>query len=51
MKHIDVKSKRYIDFNVEKNEKDTKLELGDHVIISKYKNNFANVYIPNWSGK
>ena len=51
MKHSDIKSNRYIDFIVEKSEKDTKLELGDHAIISKYKNDFAKVYIPNWSAK
>ena len=31
------------------NEKDPKFEIGDIVIISKYKNSFAKVYTPNWS--
>ena len=51
IKHSDVNPNRYIDFNVEKNERDSNLELGDHAVISKYKNNFAKVYIPNWSRK
>ena len=28
---------------------DPKFKIGDHVRISKYKNNFANGYFPNWS--
>ena len=29
--------------------KDPKFKIGDHVRISKYKNNFAKGYTPNWS--
>ena len=35
MKPADVKSSTYIDFNVEKNEEDPKLNVGSHVRISK----------------
>ena len=49
MKPVDVKSRTYIDFNVEKNDKDLKFEIGHHVRISKYQNIFANVYTENWS--
>ena len=35
MKPADVKSSTYIDFNVEKNEQDPKLNVGSHVRISK----------------
>ena len=31
------------------NNKDPKFKVGDHVIISKYKNIFAKGYMPNWS--
>ena len=31
------------------NDKDPKFKFGDHVRISKYKNNFAKGYPPNWS--
>ena len=31
------------------NDKDPKFKVGDHVRISKYKNNFAKGYTPNWS--
>ena len=33
MKLVDVKSSIYIDFGVEKNEKDSRFEIGDHVGI------------------
>ena len=33
------------------NDKDPKFKVGDHARISKYKNNFAKGYTPNWSGK
>ena len=36
MKSIDVKSRTYIDFGVEKNNRDLKFEVVDHVRISKY---------------
>ena len=49
MKPVDVKSSTYIEFNKENNEEDPKLEVGDHVRISKHKNIFGKGYIPNWS--
>ena len=49
MKPVDVKLSTYIDFGIENNDKDTKLKVGYHVRISKYKNIFAKAYIPNWS--
>ena len=49
MKPIDVKSDSYAEYNEESNEKDPKFKIGDHVIISKYKNNFAKGHAPNWS--
>ena len=35
MKHLDVKSNTYIDFNKENNLKDPKFKVGDHVRTSK----------------
>ena len=49
MKPVDVKDNTYIDFLEEVNNKDPKFKVGDHVIISKYKNIFAKGYTPNWS--
>ena len=49
MKPLDVKDNAYIDFNKEVNDKDSKLKVGDHVRISKYKSIFAKGYAPNWS--
>ena len=49
MKLADVKSNRYIDSSKEINNKDSKFKVGDIVRISKFKNTFANGYIPNWS--
>ena len=49
MKSIDVKDNTYIDYIKDINDKDPKFKTGDHVRISKYKNIFAKVYIPNWS--
>ena len=37
MKPVDVKNNTYIDFNKEVKDKDPKLQVGDHVRISKYK--------------
>ena len=34
---------------IENNDKDPKVEVVEHVRISKYKNIFANGYTPNWS--
>ena len=33
----------------EKNQEHSKFKVGDHVIISKYKNTSEKVYVPNWS--
>ena len=49
MKHVDTKSKTYIDFNKKNNKDNPKFEVGDHVRISKYKNFFAKGYILNSS--
>ena len=49
MKPVDVKDNTYIYFEKEANDKDPKFKVGDHVRISKYKNNFAKGYTPNWS--
>ena len=48
-KPADVKSSTYIEFVIENNEKDPKLEVGDQVRISKYKNIFAKGNVPNLS--
>ena len=45
MKPVDVKDNTQKDVN----DKDTKLKVGDYVRISKYKNIFAEGYMPNWS--
>ena len=49
MKPIDVKDNTYIHFSKEVNDNDPKFKVGDHVRISKYKNNFAKGYTRNWS--
>ena len=49
MKPIDVKDNAYINFGKEVDDKDPKLKVGDHVRTSKYKNDFAKGYAPNWS--
>ena len=49
MKPVDVKSSIYINSSKEINYKDPKLEIGDIVWISKYKNIFPKGYVPNWS--
>ena len=49
MKPVDVKSGDHIEYNVNSNDEDPKLQDGDHVRISKYKNIFVKGYIPNWS--
>ena len=51
MKPFDVKSSTYIDFDKENSKVDPKLEIVDHVRISKYENIFAKGYDPNWSEK
>ena len=40
MKPVDFKDDTNIDFKKEVNNKDPKFKVGDHVIISKYKNIF-----------
>ena len=49
MKPIDVKDNTYIDFGKKVNDNDPKFKVDDDVRISKYKNNFAKGYTPNWS--
>ena len=49
MKPIDVKDNAYINFGKEVDDKGPKLKVGDHVRTSKYKNDFAKGYTPNWS--
>ena len=49
MKPIDVKPSSFAEYNVDSNDEDPKFKIGDHVIISKYKNIFAKGYTPNWS--
>ena len=49
MKSADVKGNTYIKSTKEVNDKDPKFKVGDHVRISKFKNNFAKGYTPNWS--
>ena len=49
MKPVDVRTSTYIDCEVENNDKNPKLKIGDHVRILKYKNIFAKGYTPNWS--
>ena len=49
MKPIGIKDNTYIHFSKEVNDNDPKFKVGDHVRISKYKNNFAKGYTPNWS--
>ena len=41
MKPIDDGDDSFVEYNEESNEKDPKFKVGDHVIISKYKNIFA----------
>ena len=45
---VDVKPSTCIDFGIKNNAKDPKFKVSDHLRISKYKNIFAKVYIPNW---
>ena len=48
MKPIDVKSRIYVDFDIENSDKDPKFKVGYNVRISKYKNIFAKSYTLNW---
>ena len=47
-KPVGVKSRTYIDFHKKNNKEDPKFKVGDHLIISKCKNIFAKVYVPDW---
>ena len=47
MKPIDVTYNTYINIDKEVNDKDPKLQVGEHVRISKYKNIFAKGFTPN----
>ena len=49
MKPTDVKDNTYINIDKEVNDNDPKFKVGNHVIISKYKNIFAKGYTPSWS--
>ena len=51
LKTVDVTSSTYIDFNEKNNKEDPKFKVGHNVRISRYKNIFAKVYVPNWSGE
>ena len=49
MKPVNVKSKTYIDYSKEINNKDPKFKISDIIKISRCKNIFAIDYTPNWS--
>ena len=49
LKLVYVKSSSYTNLFKEINDEDRKSKIGDIVKTSKYKNNFAKVYVPNWS--
>ena len=49
MKPVDVKDNTYFGYKKKVNDKDPKFKIGDHVTISKYKNNFAKGCTLNWS--
>ena len=49
MKPVDLKSKTYINFNKENDYKNPKFEVVDYVRTAKYKNIFAEGYVPNGS--
>ena len=49
MKLAGVESSMKIVFGIGNNDKDPKLEVGDHVKISKCNNIFAKDYVFNWS--
>ena len=50
MKSIDVKNNKRVYIH-EHNEKDSKVNVGDRVRISRYKNIFPKGYAPNWSSE
>ena len=47
MKPADVKVDNYVDFGVDKNDKDPEFKVGDYVKISKHRNISAKEYTPN----
>ena len=49
MKHVNIKSKTHINLHKENNYKDPKFKVGDYVRISKRKNIFPKIYVPDWS--
>ena len=49
MKHANVKSYSYTEYNVDSNDDYPRFKVGNHVGISKYKNIFSKGYAPNWS--
>ena len=49
MKSVAVNPSPYIEFDKRNNDKDPKFKIGDFARISKYKNIFEKVYVPNWS--
>ena len=51
LKTVDVTSSTYIDFNEKNNKEGPKFKVDHNVRISRYKNIFAKVYVPNWSGE
>ena len=48
MKHIDVTSDSYAEYNENSNKKDPKFKVSDHVRISKHKSIFAKGHTANW---
>ena len=49
MKPVDLKSSTYIEFNIEKKDKDPKFKVGDLVRITTYEIILAIKYTLNWS--
>ena len=49
VKPINVKDDSFAEYNEKSNEKDLKFKAGVRVRISKFKNEVANRYTPNWS--
>ena len=47
IKPVDVTLSTCFDLNDQDSKEGRKFKVGDHVIISKYNNNFAKVYTPN----
>ena len=48
IKTTDDKSSTYINFDIEKNDEDSKVKDDDHIKIPKNKNVFPNGYNPTW---